>query len=103
MKKIAFYTTIVLTAFMFLQEVNALAILPYVIAIFLMYEVLFQEKDRSTILGVGSLIMGLLNLLLAFSNVLGFADVVMWSIILLTFGFKKNQEVINSHDNKKSI
>jgi len=89
MKKTVFYVIAVLIVLMFLMEVTALGIFPYLIALFLMYQSLFQKKDRTTALGVMAIIMGLLNLLLMFDDIAVILDVMAWMGILAAYGVEK--------------
>jgi hypothetical protein len=90
MKKTVFYGTGILCVFMVLVEVNALGILPYTVALFWMYQSIFQKKNRVTALGVMAGIMALLNLVLAFDDAAILVDVIAWVIILSTYGVNKN-------------
>ena len=89
MKKTVFYITLVLISFMFLVETAAVGILPYMIASFLMYQSIYQKKDRTTSLGVVAAIMCFLNFFLMLEDVYVLADVIAWAAIFGAFGVPK--------------
>ena len=83
MKKIVLYTTGVLIAWMIFVEVNALAIMPFIVAGFLMYQVVFQGKNRSIAIGVIAGLMALGNMLL---GEISLVDSLVWVVILIAYG-----------------
>lgn len=86
MKKTIFYVTIVMSALMIVVEVNALAILPYLIALFLMYQDIYQKINREIPIAVIAIIMFFLNLFLGLTEDLtALIDALIWGIIAFTF------------------
>lgn len=93
MKKTIFYVTVALTVIMIVTEVNALAILPYLVALFFMYQDLFQKIKREVPISVISILMLLLNLLLGLTEDAGaFIDVIVWAAIIFSFGQKDEKK-----------
>lgn len=90
MKKTVFFLTAALSVLMIFTEINALAILPYLATLFLMYQEVYQKINRAVPITVIAMIMLLLNLFLGLvEDTAAFLDVIVWGMIAFTFKQKE--------------